>query len=221
MNRILVIAPHPDDETLGCGGIISRYCDEGAETFVCVVSNHDEPIYTARHRETTKREAREAHSLMGVKETIFLDYAAVTLKDLPVYELNGAINKVVRDISPDAVYIPHAGDVHIDHQLVAQASMVAVRPLSGCTVKEVFAYETLSETEWNAPRAEYAFMPNCFINITGFLEKKLQAMACFTSQVYDPPHPRSLHALESLAKLRGSTISVDAAEAFVMLRSVR
>ncbi len=221
MKRILVIAPHPDDETLGCGGVISRFAQEGADVFICIVSNHDAPLYTEEHRETTKREARQAHALMGVKETIFLDYAAVTLKELPVYELNGSIDRVVKDVRPDIVFLPHAGDMHIDHQLVAQAAMVAVRPLASCSVKEVLAYETLSETEWNAPRAEHAFMPNCFINITGYLDKKLTAMQCFKSQVYEPPHPRSLEALANLAQLRGSTISVNSAEAFMLLRSLR
>jgi LmbE family N-acetylglucosaminyl deacetylase len=217
---ILVIAPHPDDEILGCGGVIARHISGGDEVTVCIISNHDAPIYTSEHREITKQEARSAHKLLGIKETIFLDYAAVTLNDLPVYERNGAIGKVVKSVEPTVVYIPHAGDMHIDHRLVAESALVAVRPLANCSIREVYAYETLSETEWNAPRAEYAFIPNHFVDISKYLAQKLEAMSCFKSQLYDAPHPRSLEALSNLAKMRGATISVKAAEAFMLIRSV-
>ncbi|HWR22315.1 MAG TPA: PIG-L deacetylase family protein [Feifaniaceae bacterium] len=220
MKRVLVIAPHPDDEVLGCGGLMARCVSEGNEVFVCVASNHDAPIYTPQHKETTKREAREAHAVLGVRETVFLDYAAVTLNRVAVHEFNGAMNRVVRDISPDTVLIPHAGDIHIDHQIVAKAALVAMRPLADCGVQTILAYETLSETEWNAPRAEYAFMPNYFVDISGYLERKLEAMGCFVSQLHPPPHPRSLRSLETLARMRGSAISADAAEAFTHIRTV-
>ena len=215
-----MVAPHPDDEILGCGGVIAKHACEGDEVFVCVVSNHDFPVFTAEHREITKNEAREAHKLIGVKDTVFLDFAAVTLNDLPVYELNGAIDSVVKEIAPTIAYLPHLGDLHVDHQLVAKAALVAMRPLKGCPVKAVYAYETLSETEWNAPRVEWAFLPNHFVDISEYLKKKLDAMACFKSQLYSPPHSRSLDAISHLAGLRGATISVNAAEAFMLMRSV-
>lgn len=216
--RVMVIAPHPDDEILGCGGVMARFAAEGDEIFVCVVSNHDAPVFTPAHRETTKSEARAAHALIGVKETIFLDFPALTLKDLPVYTLNGAIARAVTDVKPDTVFLPHSGDVHIDHQLVAQSSLVAIRPMAHCSVSAAYSYETLSETEWNLPRAESAFMPNYYVDISAHLQKKLDAMACFSSQLYAAPHPRSLEALTHLAGYRGSTISVPFAESFMVIR---
>ena len=220
MSKVLIIAPHPDDEVLGCGAVIARHVADGDRVSVCIVSNHDEPVFTAEHREITKAEARKAHAILGVSETIFLDFAAVTLKDLPVYTLNGAVLKAVKSVSPDIVYMPHLGDMHIDHRLVAEASLVAIRPLAGNTVKKAYAYETLSETEWNLPRAEYAFMPNVFVNVSDFIQKKLDAMSCFESQLFKAPHPRSIDAIKNLAKVRGGTISVPFAEAFMLIREL-
>jgi len=199
---------------------MARYASEGNEIFVCVVSNHDAPIYSSEHRERTKREAREAHRIIGVKSTLFLDYSAVTLNDLPVYDLNRSIGSVVKDIAPSVVFIPHIGDLHIDHQLVAKSALVAIRPHTGCPVTDVYAYETLSETEWNAPRVENAFMPNFFVDISGYLKTKIDAMACFQSQLHSPPHSRSLEAVEHLARYRGATVSAFAAESFILIRSV-
>jgi LmbE family N-acetylglucosaminyl deacetylase len=206
---------------LGCGGTIARYVNDGIPVAVCIVSSHDEPLYSKEHSEITKREALEAHRVLGVSKTYFIGFSAVTLKDLPAYELNGRILDVVEEVSPTIVYIPHVGDMHSDHSSVSQASLVALRPLMNSSVTSVYSYETLSETEWNSPRVENVFLPNTYIDITEFIERKLSAMACYQSQLYDAPHPRSLRAISSLAALRGSTISVDAAESFSLIRSVR
>src|SRR5690606_794584 len=155
-----------------------------------------------------KKEALAAHKILNVKETIFLDFPVVGLAHVPTIELNKEIHNIVKRIKPDIAFIPHKGDMHNDHAVVAESAMVALRPVSSPQLKEIYVYETLSETEWNIPSVDNAFIPNVYIDITKTLNKKLEAMECFKSQLYDFPHPRSLKAIESLAHLRGSTVCV-------------
>lgn len=216
--KVLVIAPHADDEVLGVGGTIAKYAEAGAQVDVCIVTAGQEPMFSREVISAIRGEALAAHSLLGVRESIFLELPAVLLSEIPKHELNAKLCQVIGRVKPDVVYIPHFGDMHHDHALVAQAVMVAVRPVNGCAVKEVYSYETLSESEWNVPHAANAFLPNTYISISAQLEKKLEAMACYQSQLKEFPHPRSTKALKALASLRGSTVGADAAEAFCLLR---
>lgn len=218
--KILVIAPHADDEVLGVGGTIARYVEAGNQVDVCVVTVGQTPMFSQDVISKTRKEALEAHSLLRVHKSIFLELPAVLLSEVPRYELNEKLCAVVDEVKPDIVYIPHFGDMHYDHALAAQAAMVAIRPVNGCGVKEVYSYETLSESEWNTPHATNSFLPNTYIDITAQLGKKKRAMECYRSQLKEFPHPRSIRALESLANLRGSTVGVHAAEAFCLLRKI-
>lgn len=214
--KILVFAPHNDDEVLGVGGTIAKYVDEGHEVYVCEVTSGKDQ----KRLENIKNEALQAHKILGVKETIFLDLPVVALADIPTKELNKSIHEVVQKVKPDIAFIPHKGDMHLDHKMVAEAAMVALRPVDSPQLKAIYAYETLSETEWNIPSADNLFVPNVWIDITSTIEKKLQSMACYKSQLFEFPHPRSLEAIESLSKLRGSTICVHNAESFMLIRSI-
>ncbi len=218
--KVLVIAPHADDEILGVGGTIARYVEEGNQVDVCVVTVGQVPMFPQSIVTAIRKEALESHNLLGVHESVFLELPAVLLSEIPRYEINGKICEVVGRTDPDVVYIPHFGDMHYDHTLVAQAAMVAVRPINGCRIKEVYSYETLSESEWNTPHSVNSFIPNTYVNISKQLEKKKNAMACYQSQLKEFPHPRSIKAIEALANLRGSTVGVDAAEAFCLLRKI-
>lgn len=216
--KILVIAPHADDEVLGVGGTIARHAEAGDQIDICIVTVGQEPMFSREVISTIRSEALAAHSLLGVHESIFLELPAVLLSEVPKYELNARLCEVIDRVKPEIVYVPHFGDMHHDHALVAQAAMVAVRPVHGCAVREVYSYETLSESEWNVPHTANAFLPNTYFHISAQLEKKLGAMACYQSQLKEFPHPRSIKALEALANLRGATVGVDAAEAFCLLR---
>lgn len=218
--KVLVIAPHADDEVLGVGGTIARYAEAGDQVDVCIVTVGQEPMFSREVISAIRSEALTAHSLLGVHESIFLELPAVLLSEVPKHELNARLCEVIDRVKPEIVYIPHFGDMHHDHALVAQAAMVAVRPVNGCVVKEVYSYETLSESEWNVPHTANAFLPNTYIPVSAQLEKKLEAMACYQSQLKKFPHPRSIEALRVLANLRGSTVGVDAAEAFCLLRKI-
>lgn len=217
---VLVIAPHPDDEVLGVGGTMAKYVDEGHKVYVCVVTCGHPSMFPDNIIKKVRKEALDAHSFLGIKDTIFLDFPAVLFDEIPKHEVNAKIFDVINGIAPDIVFIPHFGDMHLDHYIVSQATMVGVRPIREHKVLEVYSYETLSETEWNIPHVSNVFLPNTWINIGDYLDKKLEAMEIFTTQLTKFPHPRSLEAIESLAKLRGSTIGVNAAEAFTLIRKI-
>lgn len=219
--RVLVIAPHPDDEIIGVGGTIAKRAKDGNEVYVCVVTKGKSPLFNDEFIEQGRKECRKADKKLGVKETIFLDFPAVMLETVPRYEFNGKISEVVNSIKPDEVYIPHRGDMQIDHQMVVDAAMVAVRPRGNNYPKRVYAYETLSETGWNIPNIVNEFIPTVYEDITDTYEVKLEAMALFESQLSVFPEARSIGAIEALAKYRGATVSVKAAEAFSLVREVK
>lgn len=218
--RILVVAPHPDDEVLGAGGAIARLSSEGAEVHILVVTRGMPPLYTAADVERSRREAGEAHRILGVRETRFLDFPAAGLDTVAHGEVNAAIGEVGEELEPDAVFIPFAGDLHLDHQRTFLSALVASRPHRGRPPKTVYCYETLSETNWNAPYLTPGFAPNVFMDITKHLERKIEALKAYASQVKPFPHERSVEAVRALAQLRGSTVGLAAAEAFVLVREV-
>ena len=214
--RILVFAPHNDDEVLGVGGTIAKYSKQGGEVFVCEVTSSS----NSELCNLIKAEAAQAHRILGVRETIFLDLPVVALKQVPAAELNKKILDVVEKIKPEIVFIPHRGDIHTDHHEVSRSTMVALRPHLNPQLKTIYAYETLSETEWDIPSSENAFIPNVWSDISDTIDIKLEAMKCYKSQLKEYPHPRSLDAIIALSKVRGSTICVHSAEAFMPIRSI-
>lgn len=221
MKKILVFAPHPDDEVLGCGGTMMEHIKAGNEVYVCIITRGFPPMFSNEKTLRNQADARLCHNFMGVKETIFLDFPTTKLESVDRVELNGAILKVVRDILPDEVYIPHYGDMQRDHFVVAEACMVAVRPKYTPQTPKVYGYETMSETAWNAPVAHNEFIPNVYVDITHSLEDKKKALAYYSLQVSDFPDARSVEAIEALAKYRGAQMHMRAAEAFMLLRELR
>lgn len=219
--KVLVIAPHPDDEIIGVGGTISKRCKAGDEVFVCVVTKGVEPLFPAEVVNRTREECRKADKMLGVKETIFLDFPSVMLETVPRYELNGKITEIIQSVQPDEVYIPHRGDMQLDHQMVVDSAMVGVRPKYAHVVKRVYAYETLSETGWNIPNVQNEFIPTVYEDITDTYDEKMKAMGIFETQLGDFPAARSLGAIEALARFRGSTVNVKAAEAFSLIREIK
>jgi LmbE family N-acetylglucosaminyl deacetylase len=216
----LVIAPHLDDEVLGVGGSMARWAQEGFRVHVAVVTRGRPPLYSDAEEDRCRDEAREAHARLGVAATWFLDLPAAELDTLPHRELNGRLSELVRSCRPEEVYVPFLGDVHLDHQLVFRSALVAARPSRPGQPRRLYAYETLSETNWNAPFLTPGFHPTHFVDISGFLEAKVEAFACYRSQVQPAPHERSLDSLRALATLRGATVGLGAAEAFITIRTV-
>jgi LmbE family N-acetylglucosaminyl deacetylase len=217
---VLVIATHPDDEVLGCGGVMARHAIVGDQVRVLVVSRGVPEIFPPAEIEATREELVQAHRILGVAGVEFLNFPAPKLDTIPAHELADGIGRAMRRISPEIVYLPHRGDLHGDHKAVYYASLVAARPVAGCSVRRLLCYETLSETEWGSPLDHEGFIPTVFMDISAHLPTKLKAMSCYRSQLKTPPHSRSLEALEALARLRGATVSVTAAEAFMLVRSI-
>jgi N-acetylglucosamine malate deacetylase 1 len=218
MKKILVVAPHPDDETLGTGGTIRRFVDGGHNVTVLTVGAHMPPLYTDETHQTTTRESKAAQQILGVNRSVFLNKPAIYLSDIPVPEMNALILDHIAEVEPDILLVPYY-DRHIDHRKIFEASMVAARPVGpGRKISLVAAYETISETHWNAPHIEPNFTPNLCIDITDQIDTKIDAMACFESQLHSFPGPRSVEALRALALFRGSQAGYGYAEGFQVIR---
>lgn len=219
MRRILVVAAHPDDEVIGCGGTIFRHTSAGDRVHVVILTEGataqypDDPSMVARKQQ----EARAAAGVLGVSAVRFVGLPDMRLDTLPGMEIARPIEEEVRQLGPEIVYTHHAGDINEDHRRVALATLVATRPLPGSTVRAVYACEVPSASEWGgAP-----FHPNSYRRIDGEpLERKVEALRAYGSEVRESPHPRSLEAVRSRAAARGAEAGLRAAEAFILLREV-
>jgi N-acetylglucosamine malate deacetylase 1 len=218
--RILVIAPHPDDETLGLGGSISKFVEQGHEVHLLVVSGHLPPIYKREDYELTVSEANDAFKILGIENSNFLEIPATKIGDLPIHELNKKFSDTVDNLKPHIVLCPYP-DRHIDHKLVFESTMVATRPVgSGKSIEILGAYETLSETHWNAPHIEPNFTPNWVIDISDYIENKLQALECYKSQISSFPGPRSIESAKALAHFRGTQAGFAYGEGIHIIRKI-
>jgi LmbE family N-acetylglucosaminyl deacetylase len=218
--NVLVVAAHPDDEVLGCGGVMARHAAAGDRVSVAIVTRGDASLFPAEQVARLRDELKKAHEKLGVEACHFLDFPAPRLDVVAQHEVADALRQAIRTTDAEVVYAPHRGDAHRDHQLTFQAALVASRPVGDSPVRRLLCYETLSETEWGAPFAECAFQPNVYIDIRDHLQTKLEAMACYESQVCEEPHPRSLASIRRLAELRGNTVGRWAAEAFMLVRHI-
>lgn len=219
--KVLVISPHPDDEILGCGGTMAKHVSSGNEVYVCVVTKGMEPLFSKQQVEAVREECKKANAILGVKEVIFLDFPAAMLEEISRYKLNDAISNVIQTIQPEEVYIPHRGDMQLDHKMIADACMVALRPKYKHVVKRIYAYETLSETGWDIPSENNAFIPDVYNDIEMFIDMKIDAINSYKSQLADFPNARSKEAVKVLAVYRGVAVTIKAAEAFALVREIK
>lgn len=222
MNKVLIIAPHPDDEILGCGATIAKHVRDGDEVTIVISTNAHigaPELYTADKVKKVRQESLDAHNYLGVKDTIFLDFPAPALNTFPEYKISLSFSKIFNMIKPAYLYIPYPGDLHQDHKAIYRSALVSARPNGENGIQKVLCYETLSETDWG-PYQEKGFIPNCFVNVSETFHHKLNAMRLYTSQLKEPPHLRSLHTIEALSIYRGATIGVNYAEAFIVEREI-
>ncbi len=221
--KILVVAPHPDDETLGLGGTITRYTRAGHHVTIAILTGYGEsahPFIPKSSFDVVQAEARKACDVMGVQELIFLDLPAVLLPDEPLWKINKVVNDLLIEVQPDILFTPFLFDLHQDHRILNYAVTVAARPVTetGLKIQSIYTYEVVSETHWNISYLETAFTPNVWVDISDTLETKLEALRCYKSQMKPFPHNRSLEAIEALARFRGSQVSMHAAEGLVLVR---
>lgn len=224
--KVLVLAPHADDETLGCGGVMTRLADEGHEVVVGLLTGHGaepHPLYPRHGFEHVQEELAAACRVMGVRDVVKVDLPTVMVPDLPRHVLNKAVTGLIAEVAPELLFVPFPLDLHGDHREIFHAASVAWRPYLplGQSIREVYCYEVPSETHLNIPYVEQGFIPNMFWDVSDQIDRKIEAFECFRSQVQDFPLPRSPEALRALAMYRGSQIGVHAAEAFVCVRVLR
>jgi len=227
MNRALVIAAHPDDEVLGCGGTIARMADEGWQVHVLILAEGATSRAGKRDRSQHLEElselercARAAAAILGVHEVELDTFPDNRMDSVDLLEVIKRVESQVARIQPSRVLTHHIGDVNIDHVVIHQAVAAACRPLPGACVKEVLYFEVASSTEWRHARSLPPFAPNLFVDISTTLDRKLRALEAYASEMRPFPHARSVRALEHLARWRGATVGCDAAEAFEIGRKV-
>ena len=221
MKSILVVAAHPDDEVLGCGGYIANQVRSGDEVFVTFLSDG----VTSRRGnlglqeiESRRNAARLASKVLGASDVSFGDFPDNKLDASPLLEVIKSIEAVVERVRPQIVLTHFGGDLNIDHRIVNQAVLTACRPTVDQVVKQIMFFEVSSSTEWQVPTEGEAFVPNWFEDISQTLELKVKALMMYEHELRDWPHPRSVKAVEHLVHWRGASCGVDAAEAFVLGR---
>jgi LmbE family N-acetylglucosaminyl deacetylase len=213
--KILIIAPHPDDEVLGCGGTIAKYKEKNDKIYLCIVTKAYTPDWSEEFLKNRPKEIAKSNKILGIHHTFFLDYPTVKLDTIPQKELNDAISKIINTVKPEVVYIPFKSDLNKDHQIVCESSLVALRPHNH-KVKKILSYEILATTEWGG--MPESFTPTVYIDITDTFSIKIEAMKAYKSELRSYLHPRSLQGIETLARKRGSEIGVEYAEAYKLIR---
>ena len=213
--NVLVVAAHPDDETLGAGGTMARHALHGDEVWACILTDGRSPHGAAEC-------ALRAGDVLGVKKVVFLGFPDQRVDELALLDVIRPLEALVTELRPDVVYTHFSHDVNQDHRVAFNATMVATRPGSG--VSRVLSFEAASSTEWAAPFGGNVFAPNVFIDVSDTLAAKIEAMHCYSnaqqSEVRPYPHPRSYEAIEVYAKRHGIESGLDAAEAFMLVREV-
>lgn len=220
---VLVVAAHPDDEILGCGGTLAKLASSGARIHVAFLADG---VFSrggdraAREAELCRRRhaARQACGALGVTSLSFGDFPDNRLDGVPLLDLIRPIEALIAEHRPDTVFTHHAGDLNIDHRRTHQAVVTACRPQPGHPVRTLLFFEVPSSTEWQPSASGSVFTPNWFFDITASLSRKLHALEAYTAEMRLWPHPRSREGVEHLARWRGAAVGVEAAEAFMLGR---
>jgi LmbE family N-acetylglucosaminyl deacetylase len=217
---ILVIAAHPDDEVLGCGGTIARSAVEGHPVHIAILGegltsrqpNRDDS--DPKGVEALAQNANDVGAFLGAAAVHQFRYPDNRFDQVPLLDVVKTIEAVIEETCPSKVFTQHGGDLNIDHAVTFRATLTATRPVAGFPIRALYAYEVLSSSEWAFSKFEPRFEPNHFVDISSTLDRKIQAMEMYGTESRVFPHPRSPEALTATARRWGSTVGVDAAEAF-------
>lgn len=231
IHRVLVVAAHPDDEVLGCGGTLARLAAEGVEVHVAFLADgigsrygttqRPDAPHMSREQEERRAAARQAAAVLGVSSVTFENFPDNQMDTVPLLSIVQSIESVIERLQPDTVFTHHAGDVNVDHRRIHEAITAACRPQPDNCVRNILCFEVPSSTEWQLPGSDRAFVPNCFFELSSHdFDAKRQALNCYAEEMRSWPHPRSLQAIETLASFRGVQVGRDAAEGFELVRSI-
>jgi LmbE family N-acetylglucosaminyl deacetylase len=224
--KILVVAAHPDDEVLGCGGTIAKHAQSGDNVYCLILGEGVSSRYKSRKMagkaelRALKADAEKAAGILGVRKLFFKDLPDNRFDTVPLLEVIKAIEEVKEKVRPDIVYTHHQGDLNIDHQITFRAVLTACRPLAGETVREIYSFEVPSATEWSAPGRQ-TFTPNTFVDISKTFGKKVEAMKAYKSEIREYPHPRSAESLEIIGKRWGVVVGGGIVEPFSLVRLIK
>lgn len=222
--KALVIAAHPDDEVLGCGGTIARLSREGHDIAIAILGEGITSRYAGREQadpsllKELRNNAQKAANILGASRLITHQLPDNRFDTVPLLDIVKAVEELIAEISPQVIYTHHGGDLNIDHVIVNRAVITAARPLAACPVREMYSFEAPSSTEWTFGQTRPAFTPNVFVDISKSIAKKMIAMAAYEGEARRFPHPRSREALRSFAVRWGVVAGVEAAEAFELVR---
>ena len=220
--KILIVAAHPDDEVLGCGGTIARHVAEADQVHVLLMADGVGARASTTAAESHRRLAamRSAHEIMGVQNVETLGLPDNQMDSMSLLSIVRLLEPVIEGLRPSLVYTHHWGDLNLDHRLTHEAVITACRPTPSSNVSEIYAFEVLSSTEWGAPR-HAPFVPNLFVDISDQLTVKMKALEAYVEEMRPSPHSRSLVHAELLARHRGNSVGIEAAEAFEVCRIIR
>lgn len=226
-HNILVVAAHPDDEILGCGGTVRRHILDGDVARTLILAEGITSRDNSRDTDLRGGDLNSLHSqsaraagIIGVERIRQCGFPDNRMDCIDLLDVVKEIEREISEFQPDTIYTHHGGDVNVDHQITHRAVVTACRPLPGCSVRTLLFFETPSSTEWQIPTAEKAFMANWYMDIGATLEKKLEALQCYDSEMRECPHPRSYEGIRALAAYRGLTVGCAYAEAFMLGRLI-
>ena len=223
-DKVLVIAAHPDDEVLGCGGTIRRLANEKKDVYVAILGEG----ITSRYKNTNKKKTDElkrgsykASKLLGAKDTFLFGFPDNRLDTVALLDIVKKVEHLIKQIKPTIIFTHHSSDLNIDHKIVHQAVLTATRPVEGTIVRGVYMFEVPSSTEWSFGQFKPSFSPNVFYDISKTVNIKIEALKAYKSELRKFPHPRSPEALLAISRKWGSVVGFKAAEPFELLRSIR
>lgn len=225
--KILVIAAHPDDEVLGCGGTIARLAREGHQIRIALLGEGITSRYRQRDQaevgliKALHQQSRQVAKVLGVEEVLFFNLPDNQFDTVPLLEVVKIVEDLVNSHTPEIIYTHHGGDLNIDHHVTHRAVLTATRPIQGNPVREIYAFEVPSSTEWAFQCLEPAFHANVFVDITSTIAIKLQVLSHYDMEVRPFPHPRSVEVLRAIARRWGSIVGCEAAEAYQLIRAIR
>ena len=218
----LIVAAHPDDEVLGCFGTVTKLIKQGYTAYTLILSGGK----TSRGKvgpqelDKLKEEMQKANKLIGIKKVYQADFPDNAFDSVSLLTIVKEIERVKNIVKPEIIFTHHIGDMNIDHQLTHKAVLTATRPMEDEVVKIIYSFEVPSSTEWNSFSKETVFTPNIFVDITNTIDKKVEAMGCYKSELREYPHPRSLQFIKESAKTNGIKVGLKYSENFMLIRSV-
>ena len=227
MKTVLVVVAHPDDEILGVGGAVVKHVAEGDNVYGLILGEGQTSRGNKREDinrtviDDLHKNTSESAKILGYTHIYFENFPDNRFDQVDLLDIVKTIECRIKDLQPEVIYTHYSGDLNIDHQYTARAVLTATRPIGDYPVKEIYAFETLSSSEWNFDYSgQSVFSPNVYVDITKYHQQKKEAMACYVSELCEFPHPRSLKGIDILAQKRGMEVGVEYAEAFMLVRKI-